>query len=125
MAEQEAKKNRGIPKFVVTDRIAEQIEKYAALNLTLVDMAALLGVSVKTLHRRNKDCHLFKRAIRAGKAKGKFMATKGLMENVNRGNLKAQQYYLENVDPEHWKSQQTINHEGDGEGGAGVKVVFK
>ncbi len=71
------------------------IEKYAALGMTNVQIAACLGINRATLSRRKATNSDFCSAYNRGLAQGILVVASRLMEQVSSGNLQAMKFYLE------------------------------
>jgi hypothetical protein len=63
----------------------EQMEKLSALQCTDEEMAALLGVSTRTIESRRKDPE-FAQAMERGKAKGRISVRRAQMKLLDAGN---------------------------------------
>jgi hypothetical protein len=63
----------------------EQLEKLSALHCTDQDIAAVLGVSTRTIESRRKEPQ-FAKAIERGKAKGRISVRRQQMRLVEAGN---------------------------------------
>ena len=72
----------------------KQVESLTANNLTQEQIAAALGISESTLHKRKKENTEFTAAIKRGKAKGIALVTNKLMESIKGGNMTAMIFFL-------------------------------
>ena len=72
----------------------KQVESLAANGLTQEQIAAALGISESTLHKRKKENTEFTAAIKRGKAKGIALVTNKLMESIKGGNMTAMIFFL-------------------------------
>ena len=72
----------------------KQVESLAANGLTQEQIAAALGISESTLHKRKQENPEFTAAIKRGKAKGIALVTNKLMESIKGGNMTAMIFFL-------------------------------
>ena len=72
----------------------KQVESLAANGLTQEQIAAALGISESTLHKRKQENTEFTAAIKRGKAKGIAVVTNKLMESIKAGNITAMIFFL-------------------------------
>lgn len=72
----------------------QKIEALAQRGLTLEQIAAALGISARTLHRRKAAMADVAGAIEKGQALGIAHVTNKLMELINGGNVVAAIFYL-------------------------------
>lgn len=66
----------------------------AANGLTQEQIAAALGISESTLHKRKQENTEFTAAIKRGKAKGIALVTNKLMESIKGGNMTGMIFFL-------------------------------
>jgi hypothetical protein len=67
--------------------VLDQIETLAAIGCTLEDIAGVIGISKRTLIRRQKE-ELIEEAIRRGRAKARVSLRRVLWNAAMRGNVK-------------------------------------
>ncbi len=72
----------------------EKVEELASLGLSEQQIADSLGISRSTLSRRKNDNETFDTALRKGKAKGLVKVSNALMQQVEKGSLRATIFYL-------------------------------
>jgi len=72
----------------------KQVESLAANGLTQEQIAAALGISESTLHKRKQENTEFTAAIKRGKAKGIALVTNKLMESIKGGNMTGMIFFL-------------------------------
>ena len=72
----------------------EKVEELASLGLSEQQIADSLGISRSTLSRRKNDNETFDTALRKGKAKGLVKVSNALMQQVEKGSLRAIIFYL-------------------------------
>ena len=72
----------------------KQVESLAANGLTQEQIAAALGISESTLHKRKQENTEFTAAIKRGKAKGIALVTNKLMESIKNGNMTGMIFFL-------------------------------
>ncbi len=72
----------------------EKIEDLAAKGLTLNEIAAALGIDVRTLYNHRKKFREVGEAINRGAANGIAMIANKLFEAAKNGNVTAQIFYL-------------------------------
>jgi len=70
------------------------VEDLACLGLTEQQIADSLGISRSTLSRRKADNDTFDTALRKGKAKAIVKVSSALMDEVEKGSLRAIIFYL-------------------------------
>ena len=88
----------------------KQVESLAANGLTQEQIAAALGISESTLHKRKKENTEFTAAIKRGKAKGIALVTNKLMESIKGGNMTAMIFFLKTQAG--WKETNVQEHTG-------------
>ena len=88
----------------------KQVESLAANGLTQEQIAAALGISESTLHKRKKENTEFTAAIKRGKAKGIALVTNKLMESIKGGNMTAMIFFLKTQAG--WKETNIQEHTG-------------
>jgi len=71
-----------------------KVESLAANGLTQEQIAAALGISESTLHKRKQENTDFTAAIKRGKAKGIALVTNKLMESIKGGNMTGMIFFL-------------------------------
>jgi len=71
-----------------------KVESLAANGLTQEQIAAALGISESTLHKRKQENTEFTAAIKRGKAKGIALVTNKLMESIKDGNMTGMIFFL-------------------------------
>jgi len=71
-----------------------KVESLAANGLTQEQIAAALGISESTLHKRKQENTEFTAAIKRGKAKGIALVTNKLMESIKGGNMTGMIFFL-------------------------------
>ena len=72
----------------------EKVEELASLGLSEQQIADSLGISRSTLSRRKNDNETFDTALRKGKAKALVKVSNALMQQVEKGSLRAIIFYL-------------------------------
>lgn len=72
----------------------KSVEELASLGLTEQQIADSLGISRSTLSRRKTDNDTFDTALRKGKAKAIVKVSSALMNEVEKGSLRAIIFYL-------------------------------
>lgn len=72
----------------------QSIEDLAALGLTEQQIADSLGISRSTLSRRKADNETFDTALRKGRAKAITKVSNALMNEIEKGSLRAIIFYL-------------------------------
>jgi len=70
------------------------IEEYGFLGLTENQIADALGVSRSTISRRKRDDDTFDTAYRKGRARGIAKVSKSLMDQIEKGSVRAAIFYL-------------------------------
>ena len=88
----------------------KQVESLAANGLTQEQIAAALGISESTLHKRKRGNTEFTAAIKRGKAKGIALVTNKLMESIKGGNMTAMIFFLKTQAG--WKETNVQEHTG-------------
>ena len=88
----------------------KQVESLAANGLTQEQIAAALGISESTLHKRKKENTEFTAAIKRGKAKGIALVTNKLMESIKAGNMTGMIFFLKTQAG--WKETNVQEHTG-------------
>jgi hypothetical protein len=95
----------GRPPFEITEDVCKKAETLAAQGLTMDQIAAVLGVGVRTVYEKQAQYPQFSQAISDGKAKGIATITNALFQNAKSGDTQAQKYYLNNRDNANWKDR--------------------
>jgi transcriptional regulator with XRE-family HTH domain len=72
----------------------DKVEELASLGLSEQQIADSLGISRSTLSRRKKDNETFDTALRKGKAKAIVKVSSALMQEVEKGSIRAITFYL-------------------------------
>ena len=72
----------------------KSVEELASLGLTEQQIADSLGISRSTLSRRKTDDETFDTALRKGKAKAIVKVSCALMDEIEKGSLRAIIFYL-------------------------------
>jgi len=72
----------------------EKVEELASLGLSEQQIADSLSISRSTLSRRKNDNETFDTALRKGKAKAIVKVSSALMQQVEKGSLRAIIFYL-------------------------------
>jgi len=88
----------------------KQVESLAANGLTQEQIAAALGISESTLHKRKQENTDFTAAIKRGKAKGIALVTNKLMESIKDGNMTGMIFFLKTQAG--WKETTVQEHTG-------------
>ena len=88
----------------------KQVESLAANGLTQEQIAAALGISESTLHKRKQENTEFTAAIKRGKAKGIALVTNKLMESIKGGNMTGMIFFLKTQAG--WKETNVQEHTG-------------
>ena len=88
----------------------KQVESLAANGLTQEQIAAALGISESTLHKRKQENTEFTAAIKRGKAKGIALVTNKLMESIKGGNITGMIFFLKTQAG--WKETNVQEHTG-------------
>jgi len=88
----------------------KQVESLAANGLTQEQIAAALGISESTLHKRKQENTDFTAAIKRGKAKGIALVTNKLMESIKGGNMTGMIFFLKTQAG--WKETTVQEHTG-------------
>ena len=83
----------------------EQVEILAAQGLSLEQIAASVGINVKTLVDRRDRYVEYSEALKRGKARGIAAVSNALFTSATRGNVTAQIFFLKNRAPEEWKDR--------------------
>jgi len=101
------------------------VRKLAACRMIEEDIADVLGIARSTFYEW-KDAHPeFSDAITEGKkqpvsevegalfklCKG-YAYKEGIVQRIKHPDIKAIQFYLKNVDPEHWRDKHEVQHSG-------------
>lgn len=87
-----------------------KVESLAANGLTQEQIAAALGISESTLHKRKQENTELTAAIKRGKAKGIALVTNKLMESIKGGNMTAMIFFLKTQAG--WKETNVQEHTG-------------
>jgi len=87
-----------------------KVESLAANGLTQEQIAAALGISESTLHKRKQENTEFTAAIKRGKAKGIALVTNKLMESIKDGNMTGMIFFLKTQAG--WKETNVQEHTG-------------
>lgn len=74
----------------------EQVEKLAAIQCTEVEIASVLGVSVRTIERRKQQPD-FAEAMERGKARGRVSLRRNLWSLANKGQPAANIFLAKNL----------------------------
>ncbi len=74
----------------------EQVEKLAAIQCTEVEIASVLGVSVRTIERRKQQPD-FAEAMDRGKARGRVSLRRNLWSLANKGQPAANIFLAKNL----------------------------
>lgn len=74
----------------------EQVEKLAAIQCTEVEIASVLGVSVRTIERRKQQAD-FAEAMERGKARGRVSLRRNLYSLANKGQPAANIFLAKNI----------------------------
>ena len=72
----------------------KEVQKLASRGLSLEQIAAALGFSVKTLARKRAEMSELSEAIEKGRAQGINTIANALFENAEKGNVTAQIFFL-------------------------------
>ena len=107
----------GRPLLEITDEICEEAKTLAGQGLTMEQIAAVIGMGVRTIYEKQADYPQFSQAIEAGRAQGIATITNALFDNARSGDTNAQKYYLNNRDNANWKDRSTaqIDHTTGGD----------
>lgn len=98
-------------KFIITDKVIEQVEHLAGLGLNIEEIAEMLQISPATLARRKKDNASFEMAIRRGRLKAQVTVSNALYEKAtDNKDTSAMIFYLKNRSPEKWSDKRKIDH---------------
>lgn len=95
----------GRPPFEITDQVCKKAETLAAQGLTMEQIAAVLGIGVRTVYEKQAEFPQFSQAIEDGRAKGIATISNALFQNAKGGDIQAQKYYLNNRDNANWKDR--------------------
>lgn len=82
------------PEWIPTPERIEQVESYASLGLTKLQIADCLGISYDTLNEKCKEYSEFSEALKRGESKGIAMVANELVKNAKVGNVTAQIFFL-------------------------------
>jgi hypothetical protein len=85
---------RGRPAWVPTPEAIEKVEELGALGMNHEQICDCLGIHVDTYIEKRKDYPEFGEAVKRGQAKGIAMVTAALQQNMFKGNVTAQIFYL-------------------------------
>ena len=99
----------------------KQVESLAANGLTQEQIAAALGISESTLHKRKQENTEFTAAIKRGKAKGIALVTNKLMESIKGGNMTGMIFFLKTQAG--WKETNVQEHTGANGGAIHVNTT--
>ena len=95
----------GRPPFEINDTVCKKAEALAAQGLTMDQIAAVLGIGVRTVYEKQAEYPQFSQAITDGRAKGIATISNALFQNAKKGDTQAQKYYLNNRDKDNWKDR--------------------
>ena len=94
-----------------------KVEQLASQGLTQEQIAASLGICVRTLQKRKNENAEVAEAVKRGQAKGIAFVTNKLMQAVKNGNITAMIFYLKTKGG--WSEKQLLDvttHEAPPEG---------
>lgn len=94
----------------------EKVEYLAMQGLNRLQISKNIGVPQTTFYQWTNPEHKafreeYLEAIQVGKAKGVRLATSKVFGLVNKGDLKAIEYYLERMDPKRWGRRTKVQTE--------------
>lgn len=92
-----------------------KIEAYASRGLKKMEIAAALGISTKTLYRREQDTEEVAEALERGRSKGVAVVADHLMKAIEGGDVRAMIFFLKSVGG--WRDTDRVELSGP-EGGA-------
>lgn len=92
--EQIVKKKVGKPNLVITKEMMDKAEELASQGLEQQQIAYCLGIGLSTFYEKKNENKEFAEAIKKGKAKGIAKVTKHLLDNIEKGNVAGQIFYL-------------------------------
>lgn len=101
----------------------KKIEALSSRGLTMVQIAACLGISRTTLFARVAESEEVKWALARGRSRGVAEIANSLFDSAKAGNIAAQIFYLKNRDPSTWSNDP--KPDGDGEEVLPVQIVFE
>lgn len=93
------------PRFEITEEILKKTNRLASRGLTKQQIADCLGISKRTLERRQADTVAFDAAIKRGQSRGIKEITNALFEQAQNGNVTATIFYLKNRAPQEWRDR--------------------
>ena len=77
------------PRFQITDEVIRQIETLSGYGLTLIQVAAVIGISERTLTRLKTNEEKVLSAVVRGKARAETFVGKTLFERAKDGDISA------------------------------------
>lgn len=82
----------GRPAFEFTEERLRQIELLAGYGLTRIQIAAVVGISERTLRAKKHDKKI-SAALTRGQARAQFQVAKSLFDKAVGGDVQAQKWY--------------------------------
>lgn len=114
------KHSGGRPKEKIADKVdLKLVERAAALGLTDIEMASLLGVCVNTIDNWKKDPQFFG-VLKAAKVKADSKVIASLYDQALAGNTTASIFWLKNRQRDRWRD--VNRHEVSGPDGAPLQI---
>jgi len=95
----------GRPKIILTQEQLDEAESLAAAGCTHAEIADSLGFSETILYERKLEFPEFTEALRRGKNKGIATASNKLFALVEKGDLSAIKYFLNNRARDRWRDK--------------------
>ena len=100
-------KNKALAKFN-----PQEIEKYAALGMSITQVCNLIGVSTSAWYNHTKDHSFIREAYDRGRDKGVAQIANKLFQSAMNGNTTAQMFYLKCKGK--WSDQSRVEGQGAG-----------
>ena len=84
-----------------------QVERLSGLGLTDVEIAHILGISVRTLNNYKKNEN-FLHALKNGKLKADIQVIDSLFQKAKKGDTTAMIFWLKNRRPQDWREKRDV-----------------
>jgi len=101
-------------KIEVTEDMYERVQQLAGTGLNTAQIAAMIGMSRRTLYMRFKENPRLKEARDEGRSKSVAMVVNRLFAKCMEGDYSAMQFFLRNVCPEDWGDMRKLAVEAIG-----------
>lgn len=90
------------------------LQCWARSGLTDIDIAANIGIDVRTLYRWKKKDSRISQSLKKGKEIADYAVENALYKSAIEGNVTAQIFWLKNRKPQQWRDKQNMELSGEG-----------